>query len=176
MIFSVQWFLTIEFLKYVSLLSSNLEILTIIFSNMCVRLFDKLPKITKSLFSFSILFLFVFKFWLLLFIWIQLLLPFICHPPSDINLLRIIHLRCNFQFQNFHLVLKYNFKFSAMITLLFIYVSISSVQLLSHVQLFATPWTAARQDSLSVTNSQSLLKLMSIGSVMPSNQDRKSVV
>ena len=45
----------------------------------------------------------------------------------------------------------------------------SSVQLLSHVQLFATQWTAARQASLSITNSQSLLKLMSIESVMPSN-------
>ena len=43
------------------------------------------------------------------------------------------------------------------------------VQLLSHVQLFATPWTAARQASLSITNSQSLLKLMSIELVMPSN-------
>ena len=45
---------------------------------------------------------------------------------------------------------------------------ISSVQLLSRVQLFATPWTGARQASLSITNSQSLLKLMSIKSVMPS--------
>ena len=45
----------------------------------------------------------------------------------------------------------------------------SSVQSLSHVQLFATPWTAACQASLSITNSQSLLKLMSIESVMPSN-------
>ena len=45
----------------------------------------------------------------------------------------------------------------------------SSVQLLSYVQLFATPWTAAHQASLSITNSPSLLKLMSIGSVMPSN-------
>ena len=45
----------------------------------------------------------------------------------------------------------------------------SSVQLLSHVRLFATPWTAARQTSLSITNSWSLLKLMSIESVMPSN-------
>ena len=45
----------------------------------------------------------------------------------------------------------------------------SSVQLLSHVQLFATPWTAARQASLSITNSWSLLKLMSIESVMPFN-------
>ena len=45
----------------------------------------------------------------------------------------------------------------------------SSVQWLSHVHLFATPWTAACQVSLSVTNSQSFLKLMSIKSVMPSN-------
>ena len=44
-----------------------------------------------------------------------------------------------------------------------------SVQLLSHVCLFATPWTAARQASLSITNCWSLLKLMSIESVMPSN-------
>ena len=45
----------------------------------------------------------------------------------------------------------------------------SSVQLLSHVRLFATPWTATHQASLSITNSWSLLKLMSIESVMPSN-------
>ena len=45
----------------------------------------------------------------------------------------------------------------------------SSVQSLSHVRLFATPWIAARQASLSIINSRSLLKLMSIGSVMPSN-------
>ena len=46
---------------------------------------------------------------------------------------------------------------------------ISSAQSLSHVQLFATPWTAARQASLFFTTSCSLLKLMSIESVMPSN-------
>ena len=50
-----------------------------------------------------------------------------------------------------------------------LHVQFSSVQSLSHVQLFATPWTAACQASLSITNSQSLLKLMSIESVMPSN-------
>ena len=44
----------------------------------------------------------------------------------------------------------------------------SSVQSLSHIWLFATPWTTARQASLSITSSQSLLKLMSIESVMPS--------
>ena len=46
---------------------------------------------------------------------------------------------------------------------------IPSVQSLSCVRLFATPWTAACQASLSITNSQSLLKLMSIELVMPSN-------
>ena len=45
----------------------------------------------------------------------------------------------------------------------------SSVQLLIHVQLFATPWAAAGQASLSITNTWSLLKLMSIKLVMPSN-------
>ena len=44
-----------------------------------------------------------------------------------------------------------------------------SVQWLSHVQLFVTPWTVARQASMSITNSWSLLKLMSIELVMPSN-------
>ena len=47
--------------------------------------------------------------------------------------------------------------------------SISSVQLLSCVRLFVTPWTAARQASLSIKNSWSLLKLTTIESVMPSN-------
>ena len=45
----------------------------------------------------------------------------------------------------------------------------SSVQSLSHVRLFATPWIAARQASLSITNSRSSLRLMSIKSVMPSS-------
>ena len=48
-------------------------------------------------------------------------------------------------------------------------IQISSVQSLSHVRLFATPWTAAHQASLSITNSWSLLKLISIELVMPSN-------
>ena len=51
-------------------------------------------------------------------------------------------------------------------------VQFSSVQSLSCVWLFVTPWTAARQASLSLTNSQSLLKLMSTESVMPSNHLR----
>ena len=49
-------------------------------------------------------------------------------------------------------------------------IQFNSVKLLSHVQLFATPWTAAHQASLSITNSSSLLKLMSVELVMPSNQ------
>ena len=50
-----------------------------------------------------------------------------------------------------------------------IFSSISSVQLLSHVRLFAAPWTAAYQASLFITNSRSLLKLMSIELMMSSN-------
>ena len=50
----------------------------------------------------------------------------------------------------------------------------SSVQSLSRVWLFATPWTTARQASLSITNSQSLPKLMSFESVMPSNHPLSS--
>ena len=49
------------------------------------------------------------------------------------------------------------------------YFQVSSVQSLSHVRFFVTPWTAALQASLSITSSQRLLKLMSIESVMPSN-------
>ena len=48
-------------------------------------------------------------------------------------------------------------------------ITTSSVQLLNHDWLFETPWTAACQASLSITNSQPLLKLMSAESVMPSN-------
>ena len=48
-------------------------------------------------------------------------------------------------------------------------IQFSSVQSLSHVQLFTTPWTAARQASLSITNSQSLSKPVSVEWVMPSN-------
>ena len=47
--------------------------------------------------------------------------------------------------------------------------SVVVVQLLSYVQLFVTPWSTAHQASLSITNSRSLLKLISIASVMPSN-------
>ena len=49
------------------------------------------------------------------------------------------------------------------------YTYVAVIQSLSRIRLFATPWTAARQASLSITNSQGLLKLMCIESVMPSN-------
>ena len=62
----------------------------------------------------------------------------------------------------------YNEKTLKTVTLFYLILK-SSVQSLSHVWLFATPWTAARQASLSITNSQSLLKLMSFELVMLSN-------
>ena len=55
------------------------------------------------------------------------------------------------------------------LSIIFCLAQFSSVQLLSCVQLFATPWIAARQASLSITNSRSSLRLMSIKSVMPSS-------
>ena len=63
---------------------------------------------------------------------------------------------------------------SSQLTLIIIWkpmpsIASQSVQLLSHVWLFVTPWTAAHQASLSIVNSQSLLKFKSIESVMPSN-------
>ena len=58
---------------------------------------------------------------------------------------------------------------SCVLTVTFPVTTFSSVQLLSRVQLFATPWTAARQASLSITNFRSLTKLMSTESVIPSN-------
>ena len=73
-------------------------------------------------------------------------------------------IKCKSHYLDF---IAYNFYKNA-ITGLWCKVS-QSVQSLSHVQLFLTPWTAAHQASLSVTNSQSLLRLMSIKSVMPSN-------
>ena len=59
--------------------------------------------------------------------------------------------------------------FSSLLFLLSVKNNFSPVQLLSRVRLFVTPWTAARQASLSITNSRSLPKLMYIELVMPSN-------
>ena len=66
--------------------------------------------------------------------------------------------------QNISEAMKYKNKVSTIMLKVF-----SSVQSLSRVRLFATPWTTARQASLSNTNSEALLQLMSIKSVMPSN-------
>ena len=72
---------------------------------------------------------------------------------------------------NIFVVIKNNTKCFTFILFVKIFLiwSFSSVQLFSHVWLFATPWTASHQASLSITNSQRLLKHMSIKSVMPSN-------
>ena len=59
--------------------------------------------------------------------------------------------------------------FPKIVEIILPFIQFSSVQSGSHVQLFATPWSAARQAFLPITNSQGLLKLMSIKSVMPSN-------
>ena len=69
----------------------------------------------------------------------------------------------------------YNFCFSLVIHKwwctwhIFYLLFFTAVQSLSHVQFFVTPWTAARQGSLSINNSRNLLRLISIESVMPSN-------
>ena len=69
------------------------------------------------------------------------------------------------------MVIAFNFQLGFFKCWFFSYtvLQVSSVQSLSCVQLFATPWTVACQASLSIANSQSWLKLMSIESVMPSN-------
>ena len=75
---------------------------------------------------------------------------------------------------NWHLLnlfLKYrNLSFSLAISIISNKLQCPSVQLLSCVRLFATPWITARQASLSITNSQSSLRLTSIESVMPSSR------
>ena len=86
------------------------------------------------------------------------------------NLLGLLFLFDWLTFSNFEMsiFILSNFPCSEIIFLIFS-VQFSSVHSLSWVQLFETPWTAARQASLSITNSPSLLKLMSIELVMPSN-------
>ena len=69
----------------------------------------------------------------------------------------------------FYTDVKLNWKVKSLVLWCSLQVQFSSVQSLIRVWLFVTPWTAARQDSLSFTNCWSLLKLMSIESVMPSN-------
>ena len=78
---------------------------------------------------------------------------------SEVNQRETNIIRYHLQYELLHIIIRAT-----------MYYQFSSVQSLSHVQLFATPWIAARQASLSITSSQSLPKLMSIESVMPSNQ------
>ena len=78
----------------------------------------------------------------------------LCSTVETNTMLESNYTPIHFLKYNEYLILKYIF---------------SSVQSLSHVQLFATPWTAAHQVSLSITSSQSLLKLMSIELVIPSD-------
>ena len=88
------------------------------------------------------------------------MVPVVCFFPAPV-LPKMNSSRLSFK--SFMTFLKASFKFFKF------WGSLSSAQLLSHVRLFATPWTAARQASLFITNSWSLLKFMSIMSVMPSN-------
>ena len=94
-------------------------------------------------------------------------------PGLAIHFLYIIHV-----LMPFSLIIPASLSHKVQKTVLYICVSFaishtglsfSSVQSLSRVQLFATPWTVARQASLSITNSRSLLKFMFIESVMPFN-------
>ena len=78
-----------------------------------------------------------------------------------------IYYECLLKFKDCYKI-GYNILWNIIIGIV-ISIHFSSVQSLSLVQLFATPWTAAHQASLSITNFQSLLKFMSIESVMPSN-------
>ena len=79
---------------------------------------------------------------------------------SNSKLMLVLHLKTNVCFHTF-LLTQIDFNLNV--------ISFSSVQLLSRVWLFATPWIAAFQASLSITNSQSSLKLTSIVLVMPSS-------
>ena len=92
----------------------------------------------------------------------------ICYKNTFLN-------KCGYVIHHFNAhFLLYGFFFLLLMTyyllfILYLFRLGKSVQSLSHVWLFVTPWTAACQASLSITNSQSLLQLMSIESVMPSN-------
>ena len=89
--------------------------------------------------------------------------PSICHEVIGPDAMILVFFECWVLNQLFHSPL------SPSRGSLFHYAFCYSFQLLSHIQLFVTQWTAARQTSLSTTNSWSLPKLMSIESVMPSN-------
>ena len=82
---------------------------------------------------------------------------------------RLMHKLCYIHEMKIYLTIKVNYWYIQEKWMNLRGIQFSSVQSLSHVQLFATPWTAARQASLFITNSRSLPKPMSIESVMPSN-------
>ena len=84
-----------------------------------------------------------------------------------LSVLRIVNCICSSP--NPNLSLPHPFSLLVIVNLSSVLLSVSSVQSLSRVRLFATPWTAAGQASLSIINSWSLLKFMSIESVMPSS-------
>ena len=103
----------------------------------------------------------------------------ICIPACDSSVNNDFTSICNFKFEQAHVpdTLATWMSLSQDTSLLlcggslpgYWWVQFSSVQSLSRVRLFATPWTAARQASLSITNSRSSPKLMSIELVMPSS-------
>ena len=98
---------------------------------------------------------------------ISLDLKFTIHPSFS-NLLQLTRLPCQKWIASYVNIKKNTLSGSCGLRNNFL-VQFSSVQSLSHVQFFAAPWTAARQASLSITNSRSSHKPMSIESVMPSN-------
>ena len=92
----------------------------------------------------------------------SLLLSWLCHCFVSISVFHIMTSHLTYFYLNYLILyLRAYFKTPFCV--------FSSVQSLSHVQLFATPWTAACQASLSITNSRSSLRHMSIESVMPSS-------
>ena len=96
-----------------------------------------------------------------------LIFPFLCLYTVN------IHLYCYFNQRENRIILERKFLELKILTAILFYIAV--VQPLSRVQLFSTLWTAAHQTSLSFTITQSLLKLMSIESVMPSNHLSSSV-
>ena len=103
--------------------------------------------------------------WVMSFPWLKFSVVFFIVFKVEFKLHNISY--SSFQFLRLTLLAPFS---STLATLAFLQCpQSSSVQSLSRVWLFATPWIAARQASLSITNSQSLLKLMSIELVMPSS-------
>ena len=100
--------------------------------------------------------------------WLRFTFSLSCLNSCIFNLLHHYKISNCWKFADSFLI-HYSEVFVAVVVWVLVSAQFSSVQLLSHVWLFATPWTAPRQASLSITNSQSLLQLMSIESVMPSN-------